>query len=122
MKNVIFAITLLLLITSAGCKSADKTSYLDNGLPKKEYLIGGGFIVDFVVPQDGTAYLVLRNKNKIVQTSSLKKGDHFTFGSNFNPETIDEYYFGVPTSDAVIDLYFVPLTKNLPTIPGNPAK
>jgi hypothetical protein len=112
MKKVIFAAALLAMISLSGCQCAEKSSIdPDSHLPAGQYFVGGGFNIDFVAPSDGTAYLVMRNQKKIVQTKPLKQGEHFTFSSSVqHPESFNEFYFGVPAKDAVIELYFVPAT------------
>jgi hypothetical protein len=54
-RCVVVTMTLLMLI-GAGCRTM--TPLEAGGLPGEEYLVGGGMMIDWKAPVEGTAYLV----------------------------------------------------------------
>jgi len=104
----------LMAFSTAGCSS---TSYplSAEGLPAKEYLVGGGFMIDWVAPEDGTAYLVEEKTKKILGTKSLKKGERFDLSfTSTEPEEFEKM-LGVTPAEARFSLYFVPYAQDVST-------
>lgn len=89
-------------------------------LPSGARLVGGGLMVEYKAPADGTAILIERTSGRIVATESLGEGDKFDFHPNL--QAYDEVLFRmfgdtnatadggvvvVPTN-TFFQLYFVP--------------
>jgi hypothetical protein len=103
---------IVLAAALAGCATSD--------LPKGARFVGGGLMVDYEAPADGTAILIERTSRRIVATESLSEGTNFKFGPG--SQSYDEVLFRmfaptdsvegsgvvvVPTN-AFFQLYFVP--------------
>ena len=103
---------IVLVVAFAGCATSD--------LPRGARFVGGGLMVDYEAPTDGTAILIERTSRRIVATESLSEGGNFTFGPGSS--SYDEVLFRmfahtdavegggvvvVPTN-AFFQLYFVP--------------
>jgi hypothetical protein len=80
-----------------------------DGLPGEEYLVGGGLMIDWEAPQDGTAYLVEKETGKIIETRSLKQGESYSFSAS-SPLQAQEFeqMLGISFSQARFLLYFKP--------------
>lgn len=105
---------LALAVALAGCA----TSNLQ--LPRGARFVGGGLMVEYTAPTDGTAILIERNSGRIVATESLDEGDTFSFhpdkgnagevllGMFGNPNALlDGGAMTIPTN-TLFQLYFVP--------------
>lgn len=82
---------------------------LADGLPDEEYLVGGGMMINWDAPSEGTAYLVEKTSGKIVETRSMKPGDTYDFSIASSAQALEfEKLFGVRLSEAQLLLYFEP--------------
>ena len=80
-----------------------------DGLPGEEYLVGGGLMIDWEAPEDGTAYLVEKETGKIIETRSLKRGDSYSFSVSSGAQAKEfEEALGIEFSEARFLLYFEP--------------
>ena len=123
---VITALVAMLALSIWGCSSIGKLSAAKSplgpdGLPRDEYLVGGGFQIDWVAPADGTAYLVMSGAevNKLIQTEYLKEAEKFDFSMSVSsPEEIEqiEKVLGAKMSEVRFSLYFVPSPQKEKTI------
>lgn len=99
-------------VALAGCATSD--------LPRGARFVGGGLMVDYEAPADGTAILMERTSRRMVATESLREGDSFEFrpGLGSCDEVLFRMFSGtgsvegadvfvVPTN-AFFQLYFVP--------------
>jgi hypothetical protein len=78
-------------------------------LPPDKYVVGGGTMIDWQAPSDGTAYLVEKESGKIVETRSMKKDDTYSFSVTSSGQAKEfEQTLGVKFSDARFLLYFEP--------------
>jgi hypothetical protein len=99
-------------IALAGCATSN--------LPSKAQLVGGGLMIEWVAPADGTAILIERRSGRIVTTASLEDGDTFSFykdvagvndllRSMFGvPDPEDDGDFPTVPRNTRFELYFVP--------------
>ncbi len=82
---------------------------LADGVPGEEYLVGGGMMINWQAPAEGTAYLVEKTSGKIVETRSMKRGDIYDFSIGSAGQASEfEKVFGVRLSEARLLLYFQP--------------
>jgi len=115
--NVLVAVIAAMSVVSIlGCVSAHRGPFDANGLPREKYFVGGGFMINWRAPQDGTAYVVMSaaGESKIVQTEDLKEAEEFDLSlSEASQETLDqvEKVLGAKLSEAKFSLYFVPSPK-----------
>ena len=104
------ALAAMSVVSILGCVSAHRGPFDANGLPREKYFVGGGMMINWTAPQDGTAYVVMSagGESKIVQTEGLKEAKTFEFyisgvDNQGTPEVL-----GVKLSEAKFSLYFVP--------------
>ena len=90
-----------------GCSAS--RPMLADGVPGEEYLVGGGMMINWQAPAEGTAYLVEKTSGKIVETRSMKRGDIYDFSIGSAGQAVEfEKVFGVKLSEARLLLYFQP--------------
>lgn len=111
MKTALLSI-LVLGLAAAGCSTSS--------LPSGARFVGGGLLVRYQAPSDGTAILIERKSGRIVASESLEEGRSFEFGPNqsgcsavifcmfaaTNAQDTGEFT-QVPTN-TLFELYFVP--------------
>lgn len=99
-----------MFVLLSGCSTS--RSLQADGLPGEEYLVGGGMMINWEAPADGTAFLVERTTGKIVETRSMKRGDTYDFSVGSAGQALEfEKIFGVKLSEARLMLYFEPATS-----------
>lgn len=110
-NRLILSILLLSVALSlAGCVSQSSSSpnFTKNGLPAKQFQVGGGYSIDYVAPADGTVYWVEETTEKILEMRSVAAGDKVEFGSEgIEPEEVKKA-LGIELKDAKFTLYFIP--------------
>ena len=99
----------------AGCSTP---RYLPaDGVPDDQYLVGGGLMIDWKAPSEGTAYLVEKTTGKIIETRSMEAGDSFSFSVSSGSQAAEfEKALGIKFSDAQFMLYFQPLGTKPPSL------
>lgn len=99
-----------IILVLAGCNTP---RYLPaDGLPADQYLVGGGLMIDWKAPSEGTAYLVEKTTGKIIETRSMEAGDSFSFSvSSGSQATEFERTLGIKFADARFLLYFKPVDQ-----------
>jgi hypothetical protein len=103
--------SLALLLGLAGCVS---TGFLSRGpltatgLPKKQYLVGGGMHIEYVAPSDGRLYWTEETTQKILAMKSVKAEQETQFGADDMAADTVKKKLGVDLKDARFSLYFVP--------------
>ncbi len=99
-----------MFVLLSGCSTS--RSLQADGLPGEEYLVGGGMMINWEAPADGTAFLVEKTTGKIVETRSMKRGDTYDFSVGSAGQALEfEKVFGVKLSEARLMLYFEPATS-----------
>jgi len=100
------------LMAVAGCST---TGSLGRGdLPTGVQVVGGGFMINWDAPTNGTAYLVETMSGKIVETRSVEEGDTYDFEMSLDDEDVVKAFenaFGVPMEKARFVLYFKPAER-----------
>jgi hypothetical protein len=103
---------IVLVVALAGCATSD--------LPRGARLVGGGLMVDYEAPTDGTAILIERTSCRIVATESLSEGSNFRFSPGSGsydevlfrmfarPDAVEGGGVVVVPTNALFQLYFVP--------------
>lgn len=95
------------LLYVTGCSSFNQTAFGHDGLPKEQYRVGGGLVIEYEAPQDGTFYLVDQKSGKFIATQSIDEGSTFDFSL---PDTDEDQYQELTQSlvNGKLVLYFVP--------------
>ncbi len=102
---------LALLLGIAGCSS---TGFLSRGpltaagLPRQQYLVGGGMHIEYVAPADGRLYWAEETTQKILAMKSVKAEEKTEFGADDLAGDAIKKKLGVDLKDARFSLYFVP--------------
>jgi hypothetical protein len=94
-----------------GCSSVEfmrPGAFKANGLPKDEYLVGGGMHVEYMAPADGRLYWVEETTAKILAMKSVKADELAEFGSEKMDSDAVKENVGVGLRDAQFRLYFIP--------------
>jgi hypothetical protein len=106
---------LALGVAIAGCATPN--------LPRGARLVGGGLMVEYTAPTDGTAILMERTSGRMVATESLGEGDTFLFhpeqggasevlmGLFAIPQAVPEGSMMTMPTNTQFQLYFVPAQK-----------
>jgi hypothetical protein len=107
-KNaVVLGGLLVTMLVFGGCRMSSRLQA--DGLPGDEYLVGGGFMIDWEAPSTGIAYLVEKTTGKIVETRSMAAGDTYSFSVSSPGQAADfERALGIKFSEARFLLYFQP--------------
>lgn len=101
---------LLALWLLGGCASSRPLQA--DGLPGEEYLVGGGVMIEWEAPADGTVYLVEKQTSKIIETRSLKEGESYSFSVASGAQAQEfETVLGIDFSEARFLLYFKPAER-----------
>ncbi|MCK4628888.1 MAG: hypothetical protein KAT56_07780, partial [Sedimentisphaerales bacterium] len=102
---------LALSLSAAGCYGGPSfnKAFNSNGIPKHQYLVGGGFEIEYVAPANGTAYWVEESTQKILETKSLNSGDKAEFGGGAMDPAQVKQLLGIDLKDVKFMLYFVPV-------------
>lgn len=96
-----------LVIVAAGCGTMGPPHEAD--LPSGLQAVGGGLVINWKAPVEGTAYLVERTSSRVIETRSLNEGELYDF--EIHPGEVIQTFevaFGVPLADARFVLYFKP--------------
>jgi hypothetical protein len=104
-------VSVALLLGLAGCSSMDflsDSAFTSDGLPKREYLVGGGMHVQYTAPSDGRVYWVEESTQKILAMKSVKADEQTEFGAEDMETDAVKKKLGVDLKDAAFSLYFVP--------------
>ncbi|MBN2127911.1 MAG: hypothetical protein JW741_00365 [Sedimentisphaerales bacterium] len=113
LKRGTFFVACFLMLTGAllgGCRTTRPLQA--DGLPGEEYLVGGGLMIDWEAPADGTAYLVEKETGKIIETRSLNEGDSYSFSVSSGAQAQEfEEVLGIDFSQARFLLYFKPAPR-----------
>jgi hypothetical protein len=101
----------IVLLDLAGCSS---TGFLSrgpltaSGLPRKQYLVGGGMHIEYVAPSDGRLYWAEETTQRILAMKSVKAEEKTEFGAEDMATDATKKRLGVDLKDARFSLYFVP--------------
>jgi hypothetical protein len=110
------AIVAMAVVSILGCASTHTGPFGSDGLPREKYFVGGGIMINWTAPQDGTAYVVMSaaGESKIIQTQYIMEAGEFDFSMSVDDqEMVDqiEKVLGAKLSEAKFSLYFVPSPK-----------
>ena len=110
------AIAAMLLVSILGCASTHTGPFDSDGLPRDKYFVGGGIMINWTAPQDGTAYVVMSaaEERRIIQTQYIMEAGKFDFELvAADQETVDQFekVLGAKLSETRFSLYFVPSPK-----------
>lgn len=105
MKRIIQFSVLSVLLAASGCAT---TSYS----PARGEVVGGGVLIYWRAPSEGTACLIEKNSDTIIRTESMSKGEVFEFDAA-DEKTRDQLKVAFPTELKGADfvLHFLPSGK-----------
>ena len=93
-----------LILAMAGC-AATHPNFTRRSVPIKSFLVGGGFMIQYIAPAEGIAYWVEETSQKILETQSMRLGDKAEFDGE--PEDLADA-LGIPKEKVKLTLYFIP--------------
>lgn len=102
--RIITCLAFFVLMTVNGCVSSNP-DFNQFSIPKKSYLVGGGFNIQYTAPCSGVAYWVEESTHKILETQSLKAHEKCEFSGQ--PDTISSA-LGIDKTEIKLTLYFIP--------------
>ena len=94
----------MMALSLAGCASSNP-DFNHLSVPKKNFLVGGGFNIQYTAPCNGVAYWVEESTHKILETQSLKTNEKCEF--NGKPDVISAS-LGISKTLIQLTLYFIP--------------
>jgi hypothetical protein len=103
----VLAISLLVVLAAGGCEAGKPSPVVR--LPDAPQMVGGGMMIEWKAPARGTAYLVEKQTNKIVETRSLEEGEVYCFAATSVVQADEfEQMLGIRFARARFLLYFEP--------------
>ena len=126
MNRKLWSILLVLaVLTTAGCQSfrpfslkpatetetvVKKNLFGFDGVPAREYLVGGGYMIRYQAQAEGELYIAEQNSNRLLATISLQAGEFYEVDYDIhNPELSENLEkLGMDPKKASFILYFVP--------------
>lgn len=110
-----------LVLASSGCQSwmtaneqsanEVKTDIFDfDGIPAREYLVGGGYKISYRALVEGDLYLADTESHRLLATISLQPGEKQVMEYDIQDENLAENLdaLGIDPKKAQFKLYFVP--------------
>ncbi|MBP8303641.1 MAG: hypothetical protein KBE04_05895 [Phycisphaerae bacterium] len=117
------ALVLLAAMGLVGCEASLQTGaslardrqFTQRGVPARQYLVGGGFKINYTAPADGTVYWVEETTGKILETTSVTEDEDVEFEVNLSDIEPDEFErrIGVDVAKAKMGLYFIPRSEKV---------
>lgn len=101
--------------TQNGPSPARGRQFTHTGIPAREYLVGGGFQIDYTAPANGTVYWVEETTGKILQTTSVTEDESVEFELDVMEIESDEFQsrIGIDLAKAKMSLYFIPRDEGI---------
>ena len=87
-----------------------QNAFDENGLPKEEYYVGGGYDLNYRAPERGVVYVIEANSGKIIQSKSLSKNTSFDLPIDPADTTHQTRLkaMGIDPVNMKLRMYFVP--------------
>ena len=81
-----------------------------DGMPSREYLVGGGYKIRYRAPVAGDLYIAEKTSSRLLATISLEPGEQHEMEFDINDEnlTANLEKVGIDAKKAVFKVYFVP--------------
>jgi len=109
----------LSLMAVAGCKTLNgeakgwgngRDPFNFDGLPDREYLVGGGYVIRYRADAEGDLFIADENSSRLLATVTLLEGEKYEMIYDVNDEKLDDNLraLGIDPKTAVFKLYFVP--------------
>ena len=103
-----------LVVALAGCQSwrpamaADVFDY--DGMPDSQYLVGGGYFINYRAPVEGDLYIADDDSNRLLATITLQPGENHELIYDVKDQTLTANLeaLGIDPKKAMIKVYFVP--------------
>ncbi|MHC4289849.1 MAG: hypothetical protein ACYSO4_02940 [Planctomycetota bacterium] len=107
MKTALMMATVLAMVSGGCVIVGDSGAFRSDGLPKQQYYVGGGFMIEYEAPSPGTLYVVEKTSIKFIVTKSLDEGEVFEL--SLDPtDTAGLEKIGIDPLDVKFCMYFVP--------------
>ena len=112
-KRIGIALGFLAVLGFAGCVVSPQTDrqFTQRGIPAKEFLVGGGFQINYTAPADGTVYWVEETTAKILETRSVTEDEGVEFEMDAEADEFKQG-IGVEMAKAKLSLYFIPSVES----------
>jgi hypothetical protein len=127
LKALWMVVLLSVVIASTGCQSMRRSQepvepvveepeqngfalFDFEGIPSREYLVGGGYIIRYRASVDGDLYIAEKTSNRLLATVSLQPGEQHELEFDINDAnlTANLEKVGIDAKKAVFRVYFVP--------------
>jgi hypothetical protein len=111
MKKLLLIVIAVAAIFMCSCnQNRSANLHLNN-----QYLVGGGFHIDYTAPVDGTAILIDAASGKHIATETLSEGQNFEMDLPIDdPEELEKLNAVLDVKKLNPRLYFVPIEKQVP--------
>jgi hypothetical protein len=108
-KQMEMVLALWVALGLAGCTVSSQTDrqFTQRGIPAKEFLVGGGFQINYTAPAEGTVYWVEETTAKILETRSVTDDENVEFKMDVEADEFKQS-IGVEMAKAKMSLYFIP--------------
>lgn len=116
-KHMLAILLGCLALVGTGCQSltiprmGPKPNALGHdGIPDRQYLVGGGYKIAYRAGVDGVLYLADQNTHRLLATVSLQAGEKHTMEYDVHDERLAKNLdaLGIDPKQAAFQLYFVP--------------
>jgi hypothetical protein len=120
-KHVLVLLLGGLALAGSGCRSwmageeppvqeIKKNVFDFDGIPAREYLVGGGYKISYRAHIEGDLYLADRESGRLLATISLQPGEEHEMEYDINDENLAAKLdsLGIDPKKAKFKLYFVP--------------
>ncbi|VGO19034.1 hypothetical protein [Pontiella sulfatireligans] len=106
-----------LFLAGSGCQSwrtdeveVRKNNFDFDGIPGREYLVGGGYTIIYRAPVEGDLYLADESSERLLATVSLQAGEEHEMEFDIQDEKLSANLdaIGIDPQKAQFKLYFVP--------------
>jgi hypothetical protein len=111
-RRAVVVAAFLGILVGAGC--APQARHRPARLLEESQLVGGGLMIHWQAPEDGTVYLVERRSGRLVETRALRAGEVYNFAIQTVVEAEDmRRLIGIPVARAEFLLYFEPAQRRV---------
>ena len=114
-QKVLMGLLLGLALGLSGCQlmgsgksASDQFDY--DGVPSREYLVGGGYHISYRAVVEGNLFLVEEHSNRLLATITLEPGEKHEIKYDVNDDHMISNLksLGIDPTQATFKLYFVP--------------
>lgn len=85
-----------------------------SGIPAHRYYVGGGILIEYKAPENGTVFVVEETTDRILVTKSIEQGEAFEFKVEVEDAEARKQFeaaLGKAVNEARFALFFIPALK-----------